>query len=48
MRSVSDKFIEKIKTQVLWSIKFFFFENLGLYEIMWKNLVEADMPWMTV
>jgi len=30
------KFLEKIKTHILWSI-FFFFENRALYEIMWKK-----------
>ena len=23
-------------------------ENRVIYEIMWTNLVEADMPWMTM
>jgi len=41
MRNVSDKFVEKIKTHFMFS-NFFFFENLAVYEIMWKNIVEAD------
>jgi hypothetical protein len=39
MRNVSDKFAEKIKTRVLSSIKFFFF-NRSLYETVYKNIVE--------
>jgi len=38
---VSNKFVEKIK------ILFFFFENLAIYEIMWKNMVESGRPQMT-
>jgi hypothetical protein len=30
------KFLEKIKTRILYSI-FFFFENLAVYEINWKK-----------
>jgi hypothetical protein len=26
----------------------FFSENLPVYELMWKNMVEADMPLMAV
>jgi len=36
-------FVEKIKTHILCSITFFFF-NLAIYEIMWKNIVELDRP----
>jgi len=35
MRNVSDKIIEKIKTNILCSI-IFFVENLAVYNIMWK------------
>ena len=34
------KFVEKIKTQILFSITFsvfFFFENRAIYEVMWKK-----------
>jgi hypothetical protein len=43
MRSVSDKFVVKIKTRVLCSV-IFFSENRTVYEIMWKNIVEPDRP----
>jgi len=36
------EFVEKIKTYILLAIKFFFFENRALYEIMWENIVEPD------
>jgi hypothetical protein len=38
--------VEEIKTRILYSI-FFFFENRGVYEIMWKNTVEPGTPQMT-
>jgi len=28
--------------------KFFFFENRAVYEIMWRNIVEADRPQMKI
>jgi hypothetical protein len=35
------KVVEKIKTHILCSIIIFFpFENLAVYDIMWKNVVE--------
>jgi len=37
MRNVSDKLVEKIKTQILFSKK----------QAMWKNSVETDSPQMT-
>jgi hypothetical protein len=37
------KVIDNIKTQILNSI-FFLFENLPIYEIMWKTIVELDRP----
>jgi hypothetical protein len=46
MRNISDKFVEKFKTHTLRPIDFFF-ENSGVYEIMWKYIVEPDRPWMT-
>jgi hypothetical protein len=27
---------------------FFFFENVAVYEILWKNIVEPDRPQMTI
>jgi len=41
VRYVSEKFVEKIKTQVLCSIAFFF-QSRAVYEIMWKNIIEPD------
>jgi hypothetical protein len=38
------EFVEKIKTHLLCSI----LENPGIYEIMWKNLVEPERPQITV
>ena len=45
MRNVSDKIVEKIKTQILSSMTFFF-ENHVVNEIKWKNIVEPDRPQM--
>ena len=43
------KVVEKIKTCILCSVTFFFFfANRGIYEIMWKNIVESDRPQMTI
>ena len=39
--------VEKIKTHTLCSVTFFF-ENPTDYEIMWKNIVEAYRPQMTI
>jgi len=41
------KVTEKIKTYILGSVTFFFF-NRAIYEIMWKNIVEPDRPQMTI
>ena len=30
------------------SFKFFFFENLAVYEIMWQNVIESDRPQLTI
>jgi hypothetical protein len=35
------KDLEKLKTHILCSIKFFS-ENLAIYEIMWQNAVEPE------
>ena len=32
--------LEKIKTCILYSVHYFFFENRAVYEIMWKNTVQ--------
>jgi hypothetical protein len=45
MRKVSDKIVEEIKTHILCSI--IFSENPGVYETMWKNMVQPDRPQMT-
>ena len=39
--------VQKIKTHILRSI-YFFFENLAVYEIMWKNIVESGRPQMKI
>jgi len=41
------KFVEKIKTHFM-SNNFFSPENLALYEIMWKNIVEPDRSQMRI
>jgi hypothetical protein len=41
------KVAEKIKNHILCSV-IFFPENRAVYEIMWKNVVEADRPQMTI
>jgi hypothetical protein len=45
MGNISDKFVEKIKTYILFSI--FSPKNLAVYEKMWKNMIEPDRPQMT-
>jgi hypothetical protein len=39
--------VTKIKTLILCSI-ISFFENLAVYETMWKNMVKPDKPHMTL
>jgi len=39
--------VEKIKTHILCSVTFIL-KNHAFYEIMWKNIVEPDMPQMTI
>jgi len=46
MRSVSDKFVEKIKVGILCVITFFQ-ESHAVYVIMWTNIVQPDRPQMT-
>ena len=42
------KVVKKIKTHVLFSVTIFCSENLAIYEIMWKNMVETDRPRMAI
>jgi hypothetical protein len=42
------KVVEKIKTHILCSLIFFFFENRAVCEIMWKNIIEPRRPQMTI
>jgi len=44
---VQTKVAQKIKTLILCSI-LFFSENLAVFEIMWKNVLEPGRPQMTV
>ena len=46
MRNVSDKKVQKIETHIF--IQQLFSENLAVYEMMWKNMVEPDKPQMTI
>ena len=45
MRSASDKIVEKIKTHIFNN---FFFENLAVYETIWKNIINPVRPQMTI
>jgi hypothetical protein len=47
MGKISDKVVEKIKTYILHSV-FFFFEIRAVYEIIWKNMVEPERPYLTM
>ena len=42
IRNISDKIVQKIRTQILCSTNFFF-ENRAAYE-MWKSTAESDRP----
>jgi len=46
MRNVSDEAVETNKNTFF--IQYLFFENLAVYEKMWKNIVELDRPQMTI
>jgi hypothetical protein len=46
MRSVSAIVLDKINNKPLCSTPFP--ENGAIYEIMWKYMVEPDMPQMTI
>ena len=48
IRNNLEKFVDKIKTHILCSLIFFFFENHDVYEIMWKNTVEPDRGLTTI
>jgi hypothetical protein len=48
MRNVSDKIVEKTKTQVWVQKLFFSFENTAVYEVMWKNAAELGRLQMTI
>ena len=48
MRNVSSGTCKKIKTHFTINNFYFFFENRTFYEIVWKNIVEPDMPQMTL
>ena len=39
MRNILDAFVDKIKTHFMFNN--FFFESRAVYEIMWKNMVQA-------
>ena len=41
------KFVQEIKTRILSSTTFFF-ENRGVYEIIWKDMVKLDTPQITI
>jgi len=41
MGNISDKGVEKVKIYILFSV-IFFFENLAVYEITWKHMVQPD------
>jgi hypothetical protein len=48
MRNVSDKICRENPTTNFMFNGVFFFEKRAVYEIMWKNVVEADRPQMTI
>jgi len=50
IKNVSDKRCRENQNTILCSITLppFFFENRALNEIMWKQIVEPEMPQMTI
>jgi hypothetical protein len=48
MRHFSDKSYRKNQNTLSTFSNYFFFENRNLYEIMWKNIVEAERPEMKI
>jgi len=47
MRNVSEKVVQKIKKSTFY-VQWLFFLNRAVYEIMWKNSVQAWRPQMTI
>jgi hypothetical protein len=47
MKNISTEVVKKIKTHVLYAV-IFFFEDLAVYEITWKNIVQPDRPQMAI
>jgi len=45
--TLQKKVLDKIKTHMLCSITCFT-ENLAIYEIMWKNIIEPNRQHMTI
>jgi hypothetical protein len=39
--------VENIKTHIVYSVTFFFL-NVTVCEVMWKNIVQPDRPQMTI
>ena len=48
MKHISDNVVEKPETHILCLLAFFLKKKRGVYEIMWKNIVEPDRPQMTI
>ena len=49
MVNVPDKICTKKSKHIfMFHKRYFFFENLVIYEIIWKNIVEPDRPQMTI
>jgi hypothetical protein len=46
MRLVTDTSLKKIKTHILYPIRFS--ENRDFCEVMWKNMLQPDRPQMAV
>ena len=42
------KFVQKIKTHILFSVTFFFFVNRAVYDRTRENIVEPVRPQMTI
>jgi hypothetical protein len=40
--------LEKFREKPLFIFSNFFSENNAIYETMWKNIIEADRPRMTI
>ena len=47
IRNVPKKCVEKIKTHMLCSVTYSFFEKRAFYNTMWNNIVEPGRPEMT-